>query len=107
MHFEDLECNVAFCKQYICLHVNIAAHLSRGYMRDSYPDKVLLSKWGVWRKLGRAPRISQCKWLAPHPPVLKINVDGSSFGNLGHAGWGAAYRDALVVCLQYEDWYQN
>ncbi|KAF9605078.1 hypothetical protein IFM89_013748 [Coptis chinensis] len=74
--------------------IKCAAHMSKGFLRDSDPDKRLLISWGINCKLGRAPQIKPCKWLAPFPHMMKANTDGSSLGNPGRAGWGTTFRDA-------------
>ncbi|KAF5179843.1 hypothetical protein FRX31_030567, partial [Thalictrum thalictroides] len=40
-------------------------------------------------------------WKLPATGMIKIkiNVDGSSRGNSGNAGWGALFRDDLGVVL--------
>ncbi|KAF9591935.1 hypothetical protein IFM89_010293 [Coptis chinensis] len=74
--------------------IKCAAHMSKGFLRDSDPDKRLLISWGINCKLGRAPQIKPCQWLAPFPHMMKANTDGSSLGNPSRAGWGTTFRDA-------------
>ncbi|KAF9599886.1 hypothetical protein IFM89_001832 [Coptis chinensis] len=81
IYFEEAKVNLRFCKGYVFSQIKCAAHMSKGFLRDSDPDKRLLISWGINCKLGNAPQIKPSQWLAPFPHMMKGNTDGSSLGN--------------------------
>ncbi|GAU35993.1 hypothetical protein TSUD_211300 [Trifolium subterraneum] len=55
----------------------------------------------VLNTVNRAHITRQVTWIPPMAPCLKLNVDGSSFGNPGRAGFGGLIRLQLAWDLGF------
>lgn len=44
----------------------------------------------------KGPKLQMLSWHTPNPSWYKLNVDGSSYGNLGECGGGGVIRNSEV-----------
>ncbi|KAF9586772.1 hypothetical protein IFM89_040007 [Coptis chinensis] len=79
--FEEETVSLSKCQLFITSQVSYARQFSKGHMWGNGYDKEVAMNWGVLIKLGRAPKMRECEWLAPHGDIIKINSDSASRGN--------------------------
>ena len=77
---------------FIWRSVGEANGIGTGTMRNTLAELQILHCLHVPAKMPRAPRIVEVQWQLPPMGWLKVNTDGSAFGNPGLAGCGGIFR---------------
>ncbi|KAK3193274.1 hypothetical protein Dsin_024584 [Dipteronia sinensis] len=69
-----------------------ANHLGIGCMRNCVDDLLILRRFGLSGRPGKAPVIMSVGWSPSAPRWIKVNTDGSALGSPGVGGCGGIFR---------------
>ncbi|KAK2637349.1 hypothetical protein Ddye_032141 [Dipteronia dyeriana] len=63
-----------------------------GCMRNCVDDLLILHRFGLYGRLGKAPVIRSVVWSLLAPRWIKVNTDGAALGSPGMGGYGGVFQ---------------
>ncbi|KAF9623723.1 hypothetical protein IFM89_004276 [Coptis chinensis] len=94
MNFEDIHVNKFFMKKQVLKSIGIVDLLSHRFMRNDPLELTLMHKLNVRCRFRPSFIIKQVSWIPLDGDVIKMNMDGSSLGNLGYGGASVISRNS-------------
>ncbi|KAK3221823.1 hypothetical protein Dsin_008848 [Dipteronia sinensis] len=86
----------------VCRSVYDANRLGIGCMHNCVDDLLILRRFGLSGRPGKAPVIRSVVWSPPAPGWIKVNTEGAALGSPGVGGCGGVFwtcRSFVKACF--------